>query len=71
MMAEVVEKVQRVEVSYCPRCHHDVRFCQAHSDHAWVCQKCLRYRVYQAQLTGERDAAHPAKPLASSRSARG
>ena len=31
---------------YCPRCHHAVRFQQAPSDGAWVCQKCLRYRVY-------------------------
>jgi len=30
---------------YCPRCHHAVRFQRAISDGAWVCQKCLRYRI--------------------------
>ena len=45
----------RALIDYCPRCRHAVRFQQAASDHAWVCQKCLRYRI--AAIQAERTHA--------------
>lgn len=46
------------EVCYCPRCHHQVRFQQAQSDGAWVCQKCCRFRTYTVAAPPEQgDAA--------------
>jgi hypothetical protein len=50
----------QAQVSYCPRCRHAVRFNQARSDGAWVCQKCLRYRVatLQDERRATRELAH-------------
>jgi hypothetical protein len=43
------------EADYCPRCHHLSVFCQAPSDHYWVCQRCLRYRVRQCSQHAHQD----------------
>ncbi len=38
------------EICFCPRCRHAVRFEQAPSDGAYVCQRCLRYRINVSQM---------------------
>jgi hypothetical protein len=48
------------QVMPCPRCKHLSRFQQASSDHAWVCQRCLRVRIQL--FDADRVAAHAAQP---------
>ncbi len=66
MIKSLHNKTQRPKTAdicycYCPRCHHAVRFQQAISDGAWVCQKCLRYRIFAPDakiISVPREPAH-------------
>jgi hypothetical protein len=55
------EEHASVQVLPCPRCRHLSRFQQAASDHAWVCQRCLRVRVPDPAQRGQN--AYHAQPV--------